>query len=127
MRSWKRHFRARIAAVERFNPNEGCGRGGAPSCRARTGGYAFERNPFGAGQIGEAMLHLAGSVPNFHRARKITAGQEIGVRLVDTLDQEMLAVGRNGNAVKDGRLADRFRGAGLRIDQRQLAGAVVVE
>ena len=79
---------------------------GAPLHVARTGHHAVDRHLVFQRQAGHFVEHLAGEVPNFDLLGKRVGRVQVGERLVNRGDQQILAVGRNARRGDDARLAE---------------------
>src|SRR5215472_4487987 len=97
----------RIAAIERFGPNESRRSRRAPVIVARAGGHAVDRHLIRQGKTRELVYNLALSVPHLDFSWKPGGGGEIRKGTMNGLNQEVLAVGRRRDKLVETRFAYR--------------------
>ena len=122
----RRHRDVPVAAVERLGPDQRGRLGGAPGVLPRPGRDALDGDAVGDREA-RHQRGLSGPVPHLDVVRETTVGDGVRVRFADRGDQDVLAVRSGVDVADDAWLADAGGGAGARVDEGQLAGAVVLE
>jgi len=117
----ERHFVFQVAAVQRFDPHDGCGLIGTPLRAARSRWHAGQRHAFARRDVRDCFRHLAATRPDFDALRESAHRDEMRERFLDPRDDDVLTVWRRGHVAEDCRPAD----GGLR--RGELTGEVVLK
>src|SRR6185503_13454303 len=111
-----------------------------PLVVARASQHAFNGNVVRQWQTGNFVLQLPADVPDLNFAREVALRHDVGIRMLDANDEQMLAIRRRLYTGKDGRLADLASAVDVnaradwaqvadmrKIDAGQLRRGVVIE
>ncbi|PAV68952.1 hypothetical protein WR25_08738 [Diploscapter pachys] len=119
---------ARVAAIERFGPDQRRGRIGAPFrvAWAFDGRVEVDGQVVGQRAVDERLHRLAVDRRHRNLGREEARGQQIGIGPLQPLGQQVTAVGRHAEVGDQPRRSDRLRGS-VERDAGQLAGEIMVE
>jgi len=119
-----------VAAVEGFGPEECGGFRGAPGKIARTVRNTVNGNAIGERKRSDGVdgnVGGVGSVPDFNFLRETLVGDDVGIRLVDSGDEDVATVGSGVEAIVIGGLAEGSDGEGGGVDESELRKGEIIE
>ncbi len=116
-----------VAVVQRLGPDHGRRRQRLPLEVARPGHHAAVRHVVGNRQLRDLFHRCALAIPHFDVGREILVRHQPGIRTLRAADQDELAVRRRRRRHEHRGSADRGALTAGGVDERELAGRVIVE